>query len=524
MKIRRTTTLACCTFIVALFTPLLQAASARQWVEVRSPHFSVMTDCGEKRGKEVALRFEQMRAVFSIILQQKDTRASAPLEILVFRNSQELRAYAPLWQGKPIELAGLFAPGQDRQFIALDLSNEQNWQAIAHEYSHHMLHADLPHVPLWLDEGFAEYYSSILFTPKAVELGRPSEATLQVLKAGRMPLDKLFSVTRKDEVYNENHNPRHLFYAQSWLAMHFLLDNNLIYQTQQYVALADSGMSTRNSIRRAFSMEPEQLQASIEHYLQSSQMLVRRIPLPQNLEELEFTARPMSDADSRVLLADLHLHSPDYVDMAIEEYRAILHDYPDHAGAHRGLGYALLHRREFEQAGSEFRAAAVNSNDPLVYYYSALAVVRGGGKREELDEAIRQLEKALSLKPDFAEAHCLLGVAQMTRGETRSALESLRHAVKLNPKNELYRSNLAQCLMADAQYEGAEALLSGLMASKEPGTAASARNDLEKLNRLRQQQDRLRKGPAVNIATHEDLPVAAPTPENSRIGMDAVTP
>lgn len=470
-----------------------------------------MTDGGEKRGREVALRFEQMRAVFSIILQQKNPGASAPLEILAFREGRDLRAYAPLWQGKPIELAGLFAPGQDRQFIALDLSSEQNWQAIGHEYSHQMLNADMPHVPLWLDEGFAEYYSSIRFTPKAVELGRPSDATLQVLQARLMPLEKLFSVTHRDEVYNANDGRRHLFYAQSWLVVHYLLDNNLIHQTQQYMSLANSGVSVTDSIRRAFGMEPEQLKSSIESYLQSGQLRVRFVPLPRSLEELEFTAAPVNDADARTTLADLHLHSPDYVEIAIQEYRAILSEYPDHAGAHRGLGYALLHRRDFEQAGTEFRAAADTSNDPMVYYYSALAAVRTGQARgEELNKAIQQLEKALSLKPDFAEAHGLLGVALMTRRETQPALQSLRRAVSLNPNNEMYRSNLAQCLMADAQYDGAEALLSGLLASKEPQTAAKARTALEKLNRLRERQDYSGQAPIVSIV-HSDQPASAPS-------------
>lgn len=48
-----------------LLVPLCLVASAfagePAWVEVRSPHFSVVTDAGEKRRREVALRFEQMR-------------------------------------------------------------------------------------------------------------------------------------------------------------------------------------------------------------------------------------------------------------------------------------------------------------------------------------------------------------------------------------------------------------------------------------------------------------------------------
>jgi hypothetical protein len=42
----------------------LTFAGDPQWVEVRSPNFSVITDAGEKKGRDVALHFEQMRSVF----------------------------------------------------------------------------------------------------------------------------------------------------------------------------------------------------------------------------------------------------------------------------------------------------------------------------------------------------------------------------------------------------------------------------------------------------------------------------
>lgn len=45
------------------FAALIPAAEAPRWLEVRSPHFSLITDAGEKQGREVALRFEQMRAI-----------------------------------------------------------------------------------------------------------------------------------------------------------------------------------------------------------------------------------------------------------------------------------------------------------------------------------------------------------------------------------------------------------------------------------------------------------------------------
>jgi len=97
-------------------------AGASEWVEIKSPHFSVITDAGEKRGREVALRFEQMRAVFGTLMTKGKVNIPVPLQIVAFRNTKELRQVAPLWKGKPTELSGLFEGGEDRGFIMLDMS------------------------------------------------------------------------------------------------------------------------------------------------------------------------------------------------------------------------------------------------------------------------------------------------------------------------------------------------------------------------------------------------------------------
>src|SRR5262249_39797244 len=136
------------------------AAEAR-WVEVRSPHFSVVTDDGEKRGRDVALRFEQMRTAFGVVFERVNVNIAVPLQIIAFLSSKELRQYAPLYEGKPITLAGYFQGGEDRNFIALDLSAENNWGTVFHEYAHLLINGNLPPTPLWFDEGFAEYCSSL---------------------------------------------------------------------------------------------------------------------------------------------------------------------------------------------------------------------------------------------------------------------------------------------------------------------------------------------------------------------------
>ena len=88
-------------------------AGEPQWVEVRSPNFSVVTDAGEKRGREVAMRFEQMRAVFGDLDHEGECELPVPLQIVAFRNTKEMRQVAPLFQ-RQTDATGRIVSGRQR--------------------------------------------------------------------------------------------------------------------------------------------------------------------------------------------------------------------------------------------------------------------------------------------------------------------------------------------------------------------------------------------------------------------------
>src|ERR1700722_16971732 len=105
----------------------LKLVADSQWVEVRSPNFSVITDAGDKRGRDVALHFEQMRSVFGTLMTQVNISQSVPLQIVAFRTSKEIRPMTPVFDGKPTEMAGLFQGGDDGGLIVLDRSEANPW-------------------------------------------------------------------------------------------------------------------------------------------------------------------------------------------------------------------------------------------------------------------------------------------------------------------------------------------------------------------------------------------------------------
>ena len=71
--------------MASCFSPLAFAKDETKWIEVRSPHFSVMTDAGEKRGREVALRLEQMRGVFGQLILKDKLKMSVPITVVALK-------------------------------------------------------------------------------------------------------------------------------------------------------------------------------------------------------------------------------------------------------------------------------------------------------------------------------------------------------------------------------------------------------------------------------------------------------
>src|SRR6185437_7270215 len=108
-------------------------SSEKHWFEIRSAHFRVVTDLSAKRGVEVALRCEQMRAAFALLMNRATTHDPAPLLILALNGQAEVDEFAG--ESNRGKHAGLFLPGTDESFILLDASGDP-WRAVYHEYAH----------------------------------------------------------------------------------------------------------------------------------------------------------------------------------------------------------------------------------------------------------------------------------------------------------------------------------------------------------------------------------------------------
>ena len=130
-------------WILALFLTGIVAptASAKDtWIEVRSPHFTVISNAGEKEARKMADQFEQFREVFHTTFPKWRVDLGKPLIIFAVKNEDSLKALIPAyWEGKGrAHPAGLYMPGEERHYVAVrtDMETDNPYQIVYHEYTH----------------------------------------------------------------------------------------------------------------------------------------------------------------------------------------------------------------------------------------------------------------------------------------------------------------------------------------------------------------------------------------------------
>jgi Flp pilus assembly protein TadD len=534
-----------CVFV----TPTAPAAEPSPWLEIHSAHFTVITDAGDKKGREVALRFEQMRAVFATLLMKERLNEPVPLTILAFRNDKNYYQSAPLRQGQPTGAAGFFVTGEDQNFFVLNLSEEEPWRAVAHDFAHLLLNYNYPPVQGWFDEGVAEYFGSIRVDNKQVEIGGDPELQspfgedpLQNQRAVRIPpksltellsgqvwlaLPDLLTMKHDTTSYTESTH-RTLFYAQSWMMVHYLLHEKKLPETGTYFDLVENqNVTVEDAVHKAFGITAAQFDQAVKDYFHSLKPLFtaldtakqssapRDLPQVYQFPELvgpndnAITSKTIPEADARALTGEVKVRIPERREAGLLELKTLASAPNPNAAklssdkeagkeaplasatgneiAHRALAWDAMQRGDFEAAAEELsNAAALNQRDMWIrYYLSALKYRIAQSKHTDmlgLPNMLQDLRAVLEWYPEFANAYDLIATARREGGGLMAAMQAERAAIQLSPRNQEYVYHLAEIYIEDKKWESARTLLSRLKSNNsDPKVAAEARERLEQI-------------------------------------------
>ena len=486
--------------------PLAPARSDEpHWIRVNSSHFSVVTDADEKHGHDVVVRFEQMRAVFGQLLARNRINMSEPVDIIALRSDEEYSKVVPIRQGQAIT-AGFFLSGEDRDYFVLNLSKEESWRADSREFAQVFLNYNYPPTQAWFDEGFAEYFASLRLDNKQAQIGGDPESFTELLSASAwLAIPDLFTMRRDASA---NLSSRHtLFYAQSWIVMHYLLNQNKLPETGTYFDLVQNQkLPVEEAIQKAYGMSSAQFAQAVKdhfHSLAQPQAPEKgKQPSAGNAggsqllsvapaDQIGSSTQQLADAEGQALVAEMSVRLPEHREQAMQELESIAGQAKtDNVVARRGLAWAHMEKKEFDRAVEELsKGAELNPKDPWLHYYLALVRARAaqsaGGSIEGLPNMMQDLRLVLDWDPEFAEAHRMLAMAQLEGGGAHAAMDSMRAAIQLSPRNQSYLLNMAQIYMAGKNWDAATALLERLKSSPDSQVAKSAGEQLEGLPMLK---------------------------------------
>ena len=91
----------------------------------------------------------------------------------------------------------------------------------------------------------------------------------------------LFRVQRDSSIYNERSDHQSLFYAQSWLVVHYLYDKQLTRKLDFFEMAVDEGVSVEDAIQRAFGLSASDFDEVLHQYLNSGRLhLIQSPPSP----------------------------------------------------------------------------------------------------------------------------------------------------------------------------------------------------------------------------------------------------
>jgi tetratricopeptide (TPR) repeat protein len=459
-----------CKRVVLLFLLLATSFSSgrdkpQTWVQVRSPHFLVISNAGEKQVRKVTGQFERMQSVFHVLfptVQQGDP--GMPIVVLAVKDEKDFRALEPqeyLAKGM-LHLAGLFLRTPEKNYILLrlDAEGEHPYSIIYHEYTHLLTSKAEEWMPVWFNEGLAEFFQNTDIHDNEASLGEPDSQNLMLLQQNTLlPLSTIFTVDHSSPYYHEE-NKGSIFYAESWALTHYLEVKDFDSKTHHlsdYAALLSQKVDPITAATRAFG-DLLQLQKTLQGYVSQRSYKYFKVQAPTVVDDSAFQLQALPEVQANAVRADFLAYDQRPAD-AHALLDQVLHDDPQNAAARETLGFLAFREGHLDEARKWYaEAVKLDSQSYLAHYYYALMTLRSG-LGEGDDEATRvenSLRTAIKLNPKFAPPYDALAIFYMRQRRNLDEAHMLAvTAISLDPANFNFRLNTANLLMTMEQPENA---------------------------------------------------------------------
>ena len=443
-----------------------------KWHEARSAHFLVLSNGGKKKARKVAEEFERIRALFRIVLFRLDSDPAKPVIVLAAKNEKTLRTLIPYYweEENRVRPAGVFSTSPYHHHIVLrtDARGEHRYSTIYHEYFHLLTELNMPLMPIWLNEGLAEFVETATIRGRTAKIGLLSRYLSLLRKSELLPFETLLSVDRSSPHYNERDRVS-LFYAQSWAFVHYAFLGDETGQMSEaiskYLYLTDEGIDAKEAAVEAFG-DLAELEEQLRNYIMKRWFQGFKIKLSTALEKPNVEVRELPPAEWLAHQATFFAHR------SREKSRQLLKESlaqdPKSAMANELMGTFLLQDHKYADAAERFRSAiAVDSQRYLSNFLLAAALESIESEQDTSSQQEAHLAQAIGLNPRFAPGYRRLSwFYEMRDPDLRRAIPLATKAVEHEPHSVSHRLNVARLIQESGSPQRAEevAEISGKLA------------------------------------------------------------
>lgn len=402
------------------------AQGGPEWTLIETENFRLFSDLDPQDAELIAKQLESDLKAISQAAFKSVHPVVDDTDVILFSHSAHFHKFATADFGGYFYRHVPFTSETRHTVVTYGDLDEATRTTLMHELTHDLFARNFGPAPAWLNEGWAQYYStvrveagqlrvggalpSLTFTDEArpfvashngqMLVAMPASMVAPPSVLTRMSSEDFYHVSRRanstpDEVIEQSGR-----YLGAWGFLHMLIDSKGLYSDRFNSFLADvRTASVDDAWTRAFQgIDRERLDRDFRAYLLRRELSVFIVPASNKDEAKILRRRKLSDGEVHALWARLRLASPslspaDRLTQATQELDAALQSEPRLAEAFYYLGVIALHENRFDQAAIHFERATSLAPEESRFLSAQLRLelTKRGDRLEN--------EEALSLRP-----------------------------------------------------------------------------------------------------------------------------
>jgi hypothetical protein len=305
--------------VFSLAVPATGSGADRSSIELKTPHFTLVSDAGDKAGRAILWELEQVRAAVATLWPWARTDLDRPILVLVTRDEAGMRSLAPrYWEEKnSVRPASVFVTAPDRYFIALraDVKDADKGGVVNPYRSAYWSYLALSlrssgyhQLPLWFSLGLTEVMSNTIVRETHLEVGRTIPWHVQQLREHfRLPVRELLQVTNTSPWYQREDQRRDLD-AECWALVHYLMfadEGAHRSQLDRFAQLILEGKTPDAASELVFG-DVAGIERGLLTYINRQIFMYARTNVDMALKREGFASRSLTSGETAIAQAALH--------------------------------------------------------------------------------------------------------------------------------------------------------------------------------------------------------------------------